>query len=116
MTSVSYYTRAALKRHKCQTTEDCFSCPECGMLGISVNEIKEHVDNEHKDQRDQSREVCKHFKCGNCFRGNNCKFAHVGYRQESVTTDQSLRSTNCHNGEACRWLARGICRFNYQVT
>ena len=63
------------------------------------------------------REVCKHWKRGNCSWGSECNFSHVG-RQEKTSPEQ--KSTNnartaCRNGPSCRFLARGKCSFDHHM-
>ena len=62
----------------------------------------------------RSREVCFHWKRGNCFKGDSCRFSHVG-RQNNAGSAQNTRSTQrvalCKNGSSCDWLAKGNCSY-----
>ena len=107
-------SKPALRRHKrnkeCQKNNAQINCNECGMICDNISDLNNHVNNEHEDR---SREVCRQYKRGNCFRGNNCKFAHVGYQNISENSNNSNGMKSCRNGANCRWHARGICKFKH---
>ena len=69
------------------------SCSECGLISKSEAEIKKHMKDDHEDEDVRSREVCRHYQRGNCNRGNNCKFAHVGFQQQSTSKSTWNRNT-----------------------
>ena len=62
----------------------------------------------------KSRIVCKHWRKGNCLKGDLCGFSHVGKQNhtESVTTNKtSTRVPACSNGPSCEWLSKGSCSY-----
>ena len=112
------FTRFGIKRHgeKCHGPQaTVYSCADCGKNGKSLNEIKKHQEAEHKeDEFERSREVCKHWRQGNCFKGNRCMFSHVGHQQKQTVNSNSTSSTwtpACKRGESCEWMAKGSCRY-----
>ena len=109
------FTKPGLRRHinkgECQKKAEKHTCGECGMICTNATELKQQTSDEHEQR---NREVCRHFRRGNCLRGGNCKFAHVGYQTRSENTEPTSRVNNCRNGDRCRWLAQGKCKFNHQ--
>ena len=108
------FTNFAMRRHKdvCQGKQE-FDCPECGMISTTAIASKNHYDKEHKMELVQSREVCFHWRNGNCT-NVNCRFAHVGIQKKRNLTDTSRKSTRvpaCKNGSSCEWLDRGSCSY-----
>ena len=101
------------KEHK----EDVYACDECGHKGKSAKEIRNHQTREHSKEMPQiSKEVCKHWRRGNCLKGNQCLFSHVGYQQSNSSTSTSTTNTSnwtqaCRHGDSCSWLMKGDCRF-----
>ena len=85
------FTKSAMRRHKevCQGNQEC-DCPECGMVFTNTVAVKKHYDEKHKLQPFQSREVCYHWRRGNCTR-INCRYAHVGNQinTESASTKKT---------------------------
>ena len=76
------------KKHVCNEWEQV--CPECGMIGKSKEAMKEHISNEHKQQEATSQIVCKFYRRGNCYKGNECRYAHVGHAR-TQTNEPRLR-------------------------
>ena len=112
------FTRFGVERHRnqCHKRTRTFKCNECGLLGNTENEIKKHKKNNQEVFQEVSKEVCYHYKQGNCFKGDRCKFSHVGYQQRknSNSTKQSttrMWTPACTKGDGCSWLARGDCRY-----
>ena len=103
------FTKQDLKRHECNERENV--CPECGMIGKSKEAMKEHISNEHKQQEATSQIVCKFYRRGNCYKGNECRYAHVGHAR-TQTNEPRLRQ--CRNGASCKWQAKGMCKFSHQ--
>ena len=112
------FTSLGIKKHKqeCHYKKEVV-CKECGMLANSNDKIKKHMDKEHKAWQEKSQEVCFHFRNGFCFRGNICKFAHVGsqrrntYKPTSRPDAVTTWTPACNKGDGCSWLARGTCKF-----
>jgi hypothetical protein len=109
------FTRFEMKRHKqqCQKKMD-FKCEECGLIGSTEIEISSHMRREHEQQK--SREICYHYRNGFCFRGESCKFSHVGFQKKTSestarTSTSSSWTPACNKGDGCSWLARGACRY-----
>ena len=108
------FTSFAMRRHKevCKGKQE-FDCPECGMICRSSALVKKHYDNEHKFQQVSSREVCYHWRRGNCSRVN-CRYAHVGHqanRESTSTRKSTTRVPACKNGITCDWLKKGSCSY-----
>ena len=108
------FTNFAIRRHKevCKGAKE-FDCPECGMVCSSPVAMKKHYDNEHKLEPVKSREVCYHWRRGNCIR-TNCRFAHVGHQNKNLSESTRKDTTKvpaCKNGAACDWLKKG--KFSY---
>ena len=108
------FTNFAIRRHKqvCKGKEE-YDCPECGMVCTTALAVKKHYDNEHKLEQVQSREVCYHWRRGNCTR-TNCRFAHVGHQNKSSSESTRKNTTKvppCKNGESCEWLKKGQCSY-----
>ena len=75
------FTGQGLKRHIKTCKGKTFDCPECGELCSSPNNVKKHQEKEHEWETVRSREVCKHWRRGNCWKGTSCLFSHVGQQQ-----------------------------------
>ena len=114
------FTRFGIKRHgdKCHGPQTkVFSCADCGKRGKSRDEIKKHQAAEHRvEEVERSREVCKHWRQGNCFKGNRCMFSHVGHQENQSSNFTSTPRTSttsltpaCKQGESCEWMAKGSC-------
>ena len=106
--------RGDIRSHKkngaCNSEQRQIVCNKCRAICISKDDLKKHIADDH--YKDTSKEVCKHWKAGNCFKGARCNYAHVGYQDKEVTSRAS--TTPCRNGSSCAWLARGKCNFRHQ--
>ena len=97
--------------------EDVYVCDECGHKGKSAKDIRNHQAIKHRDAAvEVSKEVCKHWRKGNCFKGSQCLYSHVGYQQSNsskptLKSNTSSWSPACRHGEGCSWLAKGECSF-----
>jgi len=59
-------------------------------------------------QAARATKVCKFWRRGrNCKKGRDCDFSHAGVQRSSAAASEGL----CRNGEGCRWLAQGKCKF-----
>ena len=118
------FTRFGIKRHgeKChgpQATTTVYSCADCRKCGKSLNKIKKHQKAEHKEEEvEKSKEVCKHLRQGNCFKGIRCMFSNVGHQRKqnpnsnsTLTTRTTTWTPACKQGESCEWMAKGSCRY-----
>ena len=112
------FTRFGIEKHRkqCQMSKRNFKCQECGMLGNSEREIKKHMNIDHKYTQEVSQEVCYHYRQGNCFKGDRCRFSHVGYQKSNNSSTWRQSTTRmwtpaCTQGDGCSWLARGACRY-----
>ena len=87
------------------------------MVGKSAKDIQNHLQSDHNniEQSDISREVCWHRRQGNCFRGNSCRFSHVGHQKSSTSTrSPSIGAKSCHNGMNCQWKEKGECQYFHE--
>ena len=95
-------------------------CPKCGEICGNKGEIKKHMEtctknsHEGKDKRERNKEVCYHWRRGNCNRGSSCGFSHVGKQDTHRPQAQVAANTPCRNGPTCTFHSRGRCRFNHQ--
>ena len=114
------FIQSGIKKHnqECHKKKvEEYKCEECGMLANTGANLRKHRQKEHDNWTEKSQEVCYHYRKGHCFRGDSCKFAHVGYQQRNKSDSTSTPSTErnwkpaCNNGEGCSWLARGACKF-----
>ena len=89
------FTIQGLRRHKpmCHGNKKEFDCPDCGMIFTSTNDVKKHQDEDHKMEAVRSREVCFHWRRGNCFKGDSCRFSHVGRQNLSGTIPTNTTNT-----------------------
>ena len=58
----------------------------------------------------ESKEVCFHWRRGHCFKGDTCRFSHVGHQKQDNTRN-SKRTPACSNGSNCEWLSKGSFSF-----
>ena len=90
-------------------------CPKCGEIGDNKWNIKKHMETcskrSSKDNQERSKEVCYHWRKGNCNRGSKCGFSHVGKQDSPRSEHQATGNAPCRNGSACVFLARGKCNF-----
>ena len=115
------FTRFGIKRHSDNCHEkrsiNVYSCAECGKRAHTLEEIKKHQKSHHAEVIEVSKEVCKHWRNGNCYNGIRCRFSHVGHQNKNTSyptprpnTDNS-RTAACKHGDSCSWLEKGTCRF-----
>ena len=104
------FTKQDLEKHVCNEREQVG--PECGLIGKNKEAIKEHINNEHKQHKETSQIICRFYRHGSCYKGNECRYAHVGHTQ---TQTNEPRFRQCRNGALCRWQARGMCKFSHQM-
>ena len=110
------FTNSGIKRHR----QEChrkkveeYKCEECGMLANTAAILRKHKQKEHVKWIEKSQEVCYHYRKGFCFRGDSCKYAHVGHQKKNTTDSTSSTGTErnwtlaCKNGDGCSWLERG---------
>ena len=92
-------------------------CTKCAMVGKTAREIKNHMQSEHNnnEKSERSREVCWHWRQGNCFRGNSCHFSHIGHQKSSTfTRTPTTTAESCRNGVNCQWKEKRQCRYVHQ--
>ena len=114
------FNREGLRRHNANggcrhvPKKQTLVCNKCNAVCISISDLRKHTMEDHNEER--SREVCRHWKEGKCFRGESCKFSHVGFQTTSGSTRSATTgaSNPCRNGSTCVWLARGKCHFDHQ--
>ena len=98
------------KNGSCTPDKRQIVCRQCRAICTSNDDLKKHIADDHEE--DISKEVCKHWRAGHCFKGSQCKFKHVGYQEKAGTSRAS--TTPCRNGSSCAWLKRGKCKFTHQ--
>ena len=107
------FAKGAMKKHK-----------QKGKCVPKNNEIRNHSSENHRDG-ERSRIVCRHWKQGQCFRGDSCMFAHVGFQDQTAAKKNTTRLTSetpspdtsmrpCRNGTSCVWLANHRCHYFHQ--
>ena len=114
------FTKDTLKIHtdkgKCRPGGGKLVCTECKAICISDEDLRSHMRQDHDDVR--ARQVCIHYRKGNCRRGDICPYAHVGHQDSipvrSSTTSMSPTTKPCRNGENCVWKSRGRCNFYHK--
>ena len=115
------FTKGALKKHtnkgKCKESTAIFVCSVCNMYGKSDEDVRKHKREVHEKVDVVSREVCRHYRRGNCRRGESCPFAHVGAQdliQDKVDTTK-VTTKPCRNMNNCVWFQRGKCHFSHEL-
>ena len=113
------FTKFGLRRHVQQChgdKSDDFTCKKCELMCKSKSELKRHMKVDHEEiEHEVSREVCPHYRRGNCYKGDNCNKSHVGYQHEMSSKSTSQMTSNwtpsCKHGDECSWMAKGKCMF-----
>ena len=115
-----YISSSALKEHMKTSHFGNKSsvCPKCGQICNEKWEFKKHIEScgkQFEEVKENSREVCYHWRRGNCNRGSRCGFSHVGNKDTPRPENKSTRNTRltCRNGPSCTFLARGKCNFSH---
>ena len=117
-----FLTKKAQKRHitknhrQSKKQIDKFVCSQCEMIFNNEKEMKSHM---HKCiqevQPEKSKEVCMHWRRGNCKRGDGCGYSHVGHQLDVSSEPRSAKATSftpaCKHGQSCLWLAKGSCSY-----
>ena len=112
------FNRDGLRRHNenggCKQLKKTIVCNKCDAICTSVPDLRAHITEDHGYEK--SKEVCRHWRAGKCFRGESCVFSHVGHQTFSGPTRSAATGTTkpCRNGRDCVWLARGKCHFRHQ--
>ena len=85
------FTRFGLDRHRslCHKNTRNFKCNECGLLGNTENEIKKHMKNDHEKFQEVSKEVCYHYKRGNCLRVTDVGIVMWVTKKQTVQASQA---------------------------
>ena len=86
------------------------------MVANTAADLKNHMGKDLTAWQEKLQQVCYHFRNGFCFRGDSCRFSHVGViRNNSGSTSTSGMVNNwipaCNKGVGCSLLARGACKF-----
>ena len=114
------FTRFGLRRHiqQCHGNKvEIITCKKCELICKSMANMKKHMKEDHDEEgREVSREVCPHYRRGNCYKGDQCTRSHVGYQHETTSKLTSQTSTSswtpaCKHGIECEWMAKGNCMF-----
>ena len=113
------FTKFGLRRHIPQCHGDRgneFTCKKCELMCKSKSDLIRHMKLEHEEmEHEVSREVCPHFRRGNCFKGDHCNKSHVGYQHETASKSTSQKTSSwtpaCKHGEECSWMLKGMCMF-----
>ena len=115
-------TKKLLKSHVAKNHKnkgDKHTCSICEAVFKNENELTRHTLNcqqeEGHSQSNKSNEVCRHWRRGNCKKGDACGFSHVGYQIKENQEFQSTKSTRftpaCKHGQSCKWFAKGTCSY-----
>ena len=115
------FAQGALKKHttrgKCKLQITVrFAGTDCNLVSNNAGATRKHMREEHMEINTRSREVCRHYRRGNCLKGDSCTFSHVGaqilFQHEINSTQTTTR--RCWNKEKCVWLQRGGCHFFHE--
>ena len=80
------------------------ACEFCGQIIDNNQEMVNHRKECHTQFQEVRTKICKYFINGGCIKGNRCLFTHPKEKQvKSVPA--------CRNGQQCRYLASGVCKF-----
>ena len=84
------FTHQGLKRHKpkCQSGKKFIECHQCGEMVNGTDKLKKQKEREHTREALRSKEICYHWKRGNCFKGNTCLFSHAGFQNKEAQENQ----------------------------
>ena len=116
------FTKFGLRRHSKQCHGDKVNeciCKKCELVCKSKSELIRHMKHEHEEiEQEVSREVCPHYRRGNCFKGDNCNRSHVGYQHETASKSSAQKTASwtpaCMHGDECSWMAKGKCMFYHK--
>ena len=94
-------------------------CMKWELICKSKAELIRHERLEHEEmEQEVSREVCPHYRRGNCYKGDNCNKSHVGYQHETASKSTSQRSSSwtpaCKHGDECSCMSKGRCMFYHK--
>ena len=119
-----FLTKKSLKSHiaknhmKVNQHDDKYTCGKCEMIFNSKQEMMSHVASckqKENNMFEKSKEVCRHWRRGNCNKGDSCGFSHVGHQlmnsPEHRFTKETSFVTACKHGPSCAWLAMGSCSY-----
>ena len=81
------------KRHKCQPHKKPISCKVCERIFKTIDEVKNHIADEHRNQQDKSKIICRYYKDGKCFKGDSCDYSHAGFVRNNSTPVTKSKST-----------------------
>ena len=98
------HLKSHMDRHQDEGEYPCFQCE------INFNskiEMDEHMRSDH-GQFESQKKVCRHFRQGNCLKGNQCKFWHPQTRYQSR---QHNFSPACNRGPTCAFKAQNRCNY-----
>ena len=107
------FTGPGLVRHNptCHGNDTEYECPLCGEIFNSSGALEDHQDQQHEMEQVRSREVCFHWRRGNCLKGDSCRFSHVGPQNKTGSNKTTAKVARCKNGASCEWLANNTCSF-----
>ena len=88
-------------------------CTKCGKLFQTGREVQEHMvehtvenNDEQTHQFVRKEKICRYFKNGFCFKGEQCAFKHVQYRNNDTPV--------CRNGQECKFFLQNRCKFSHE--
>ena len=100
-----------LCRNKNELKQHMEQCQELGMEAIECNKCSKKLVTEtesrqkQKQNQDKSNIVCRHYRNGNCDRGDRFEYSHVGFVRNSSkskpTSPTRKKASICRHGDAC---------------
>ena len=83
----------------------CVKCNKVFATGSEIDEhMKEHVEGNQKNfESPNQNKICRHFRNGFCFKGDQCVFKHSKSNQNSIPA--------CRRGPQCIFWYQNRCKF-----
>ena len=79
------------------------------MLANTAAILRKHKEKQkHVKWIAKSQEVCLHYRKGFCFRGDSCKYAHLGHQKKNTT--ESTLSTSTERNCLQKWGGLPLAR------
>ena len=89
------------------------ACTKCDKLFYTGSEVEEHMTehratnkSEQNFQFQRKRKVCRYFKNGFCFKGEQCAFSHIQPQNNDIQV--------CRRGQGCKFFYQNRCKFFHE--